>query len=462
MARRSKAEDVWNSPARDQAVDGVFGAMAQSAQNQLGRKVSVGAEAANDHVGLPLPALALRYLIKSTVWPLSRITQITGEEGSCKTAFAAEVSRWHAVYGGGGVLAENENKDATDLRCAIWHWKQEWLNRCQMIKTYSVEDWQDVFTTFTRIARESQDEVKGPGRTIPIAFTVDSIMGTALRAQIESIEKEGHADPGFAKAAKSITEYMRTMPHRIQDYPFSVIGTNHLKPGIAAGGIPTSTVPGGKSVKFHETFEIEMSKAWGADINRLDYGGLRCKFVCRKNSIGPSRMAIVAEFLWWYEDDGNGGMRQQASWDWDTASIEMLLSFATIPGKKTIYDRLQEVCDVRIANKSNRTAWSRTLAIPESDPQPYRVLGAALERRPDVLWPIYRTLGIMPRRPFQPGLDYRTIKDIALQDAQAAEMNLYGPQALPVKVGAVGGEAVEPEAPPRPGDEENEAGEQDG
>jgi RecA/RadA recombinase len=447
MARK-RTTDTWGDANRDPRKDAFFSTISQAAQARLGCKTSIGAQAVSAGVGLPFPSLALRYLFQTTTLELSRIMQITGEEGSAKSALAAEVARWHAVYGGGAFIFENENKDAADLRCGIWQWNMQWLARCERIKTYSIEDWQDGMTAYTALCRDNQDERGGIGRTLPIAFVVDSIMGTALRDEIAAVEKEGHATNNHPRAAKVITAYMRTMPNRLQDYPFTVIGTNHLKPGLTPQGLPTANIPGGKSVKFHETFELELSKTMNKDIDKLEYGGLRIKMVLRKNSNGPSRRSIVAELLWWYEDDGQGGLRQQACWDWDTATVELLLSFADVTGKRTIFNRLQEICDIRVKGpKGNREAWSRTLGIPESDPVNFRVLGAALEQRTDLMEPIHRVLGIMRRSPFQPGLDYRQMLAQAAENAKVEAQNLYTPHAMPV--GGIGDTDVEPEVAAR-------------
>jgi RecA/RadA recombinase len=352
-------------------------------------------------------------LFQSTVFPLSRIIQITGEEGSCKSSFQFEMMRWHHVYGGGSVFIENELKDSPELRHSILQWNEQWLRRHELIQTFSLEEWMDALTSFTSIARAQQDHADGPGHTIPIMFSVDSIMATAPQEQIEKIEKEGHASRNFALAANLIASYMRTMPNRIKTYPFTIAGTNHLKPSTDFMGRPTHTIPGGKSVKFMESYEIEMHRAPSGDIDKLDYGGIRVRFVARKNSLGPSRKQIVAEMLWWYEEV-NGMIRQRTAWDWDTATVNLLLSFEKAKGKKTLFNHLRDIC--HIIPKNKQVAKCRTLGINED--VEYRVIGAELERRPDLLQQIYSVLGIQQRRAFQPGLDYR---DLLVQEQQAGE-----------------------------------------
>ncbi len=405
--RARSAGSAWTGAQRDTTLNGMFESMRSEAQHALGSAVSIGTQAEANLVGLPFPALCLRYLFQSTILPLSRIYQITGEEGSAKSAFLYEVMRWHMLYGGGSVLAENENKDSPELRNSIMEWKEEWLNRLVIKQTYSLEEWQDVFTTMVDIARKQQDAVGGSGRTVPICFGVDSLMATAPQSEIDAVRQDGHASRGFALAANLIARYMRTMPERIQEYPFTIFGTNHLKPATDPRGLPTANIPGGKAVKFMETYEVEMKKGMSPDIDLLEYGGLRLRFIARKNSLGPSRKSITADLLWWYADDGRGTFRQQTAWDWNTATIDLLLSFENANGKKTIYNRLRDITGINVTSKSGRLAYSTVLGIPKSEPVLFRFVGAALERRPDLLGQIYQVLGITQRREFQPGTDYR-------------------------------------------------------
>ena len=453
--RARSAGSAWTGAERDVTLNGMFESMTRQGQQELGGNISIGSQAEANLVGLPLPALCLRYLFQSTILPLSRIYQITGEEGSAKSAFLYEVMRWHMVYGGGSVLAENENKDSPELRNSLLQWREDWLARLIVKPTYSLEEWQDVFTTFVNIAKNQQDATGGSGRTVPICFAVDSLMATAPQSEIDAVNKDGHASRGFALAANLIARYMRTMPERIQAYPFTVFGTNHLKPATDPMGRPTANIPGGKAVKFMETYEIEMKKGMNHDIDLLEYGGLRIKFVARKNSLGPSRKSIHAELLWWYADDGHGNFKQQTAWDWDTATVDLLMSFENAKGKKTIFNRLKEITGIDVASRSQRLAYSPILGIPKTAPVLYRQVGAALEARPDLLAQVYQVLGITQRRMFQPGMDYRQMLTDASSEARSRTEELYQDVAgLPVVGGAVEGD----ESPEVEGTDDDETG----
>lgn len=409
MADRKKSSRVRATSTEDVRTS-MFNSLVTTANRDLGRSdLSVGTDADKKIVVLPFPSLALCFLYQLNGYPLSRIKQITGEEGSLKSTYLWECMRWHFINGGFGLIAENENKDGPELRHALFRWTPLWLSRLGVKPTYVLEEWQDFMTTTMGAAKTQSDGKNSPGRITPICWGVDSILGTSARDTNDKTEKDGFSSRGFALEAQLVTRYMRTMPERLQDFPFSVIGTNHLKPGTDNRGLPKPTVSGGKSVKFHETFEIEMAKVANADIDNLGHGGLRIQLTSRKNSLGASRKRIQAEVLWWREQDPKTGeWKLQAAWDWHTATVVLLQSFEIANGKKTLYNKLQEICDIRVVQKGARLAYSKTLGVGSKDsPVKYSDIGAALQARPDLLKLMYPLLGIATRKIFQPGEDYR-------------------------------------------------------
>jgi RecA/RadA recombinase len=455
LAKRRQVDNVWVTD-RDAALDGMFASMGEQAAQDLNRTdISIGTDTERLLVGLPLPALSLRYLFQSTILPLGRIIQITGQEGSCKSAFAYEILRWHFQNGGGGVMLENEGKDSPDLRHSILEWNLQWINRLEFMPTYTLEQWMAGLSKFLQIAAAFQRDPNGPGYTIPIAFIVDSIMSTLPEMILEKIKKEGHPTLGWPVAARLIADYMRAMPEWLQNFPFTIIGTNHLKVGQDQMGRTTYTSPGGSSVKFMETWEIQMAKMPQPDIDLLDYGGIRVKLKTAKNSLGPSRKQIVAELLWWTEADENDALRQSTRWDWYTASVDLLLAFNldrsgfNVTGKKSIYKRLMEICHIVVTNKSRREAKCRALGITE--PVSYRELGIELERHPEILAEMYPVLGITSRPEFTPGRDYQQMRqELAAASAAQGAAECVDVSSMPT----LSPEALDPQgatAPSTPG-----------
>lgn len=449
--KRVDRVSIWVGAGREAATDGMFAAAAQAVSDATGLKgVCLGSEQEDAQVGLPLPALCLRYLFQSTVLTLGRVIQLAGRFGSCKTAFLNELMRWHMVYGGGGALAECENKDAQLMRKSILEYNPMWLRRIEFGEANTLQQWQQFLTASLIQFQTALDMPGGPGRTIPICFGIDSLTAVDSQTEIDKTTEAGHASLGYAVQANLITRYMRqAVVERLRGYPFTICGTNHLKQKIEAttnGMPPGNKSPGGEAVNFMATFLIEMNRI--QDVATMQYEGIRVGFKLEKNSIGPSRKRIEAELLWWWEPDpiSPGNFRQRIAWDWHTATIDLLNSFSDPKSKKkTLGAMLKEITGLVKDTKS--TSHSRILGY--SEPTENRLLGLALEARPDLLDQMYPLLGINRYSVFQPGMDYQQM----LTDAQqriADAAPIYEPTQLPTIQEQYAGPSADfdPEAPP--------------
>jgi len=420
MAKRRARGGLVGDP--ETFVDSMFANIREAAAKELGRDdISVGDEAERLVVGLPLPSLSLRYLIQSNVMALGRVIQMYGLEGSAKTALLVELYRWHMIYGGGAVHNENENKDSPDMRSAVLQRNQKWLQRLQVVPCEVMEDWQDSFTYYGRFFRE-KFHADTLARTTPVCLGVDSLTGTAPKAEAEKTEEEGHSSLAIGRMARLISTYMRERVGKLRGYPMTIAATNHLKPGQDSMGRPVANVPGGKAVPFFATYMFEMRRDMNCDIDTEGEGGLRIRIKCTKNSLGPSRKSITANLVWWYAPDpADGVLRQWMAWDWHTSTIECLFDRAKV--RKSDFKKITDVVDLRTV--SGKKLWSRTLGIPESSPATYREAGQALEQREDLLAALYPLLGIAQRKQFIPGKDYRDQLEDASNEATSARTTLY-------------------------------------
>jgi hypothetical protein len=140
----------------------------------------------------------------------------------------------------------------------------------------------------------------------------------------------------------------------------------------------------------------------------VDDGGVNLTIETRKNSLGPARIKIDVIFRWWWEDDPVTGTRiQKHVFDWDDASMNMLIKLAK--DKKTIWKRVIEVVDLH-PKISLRQVWSRELGIPEDSALSYAEAYRIIERdRPDILLELYKILGIRQRRQLSYGQDYLSL-----------------------------------------------------
>lgn len=422
--RAGRLPSLWVGPQRDSSIDTMFASAIEPIKAATGLDgIYLGADLERIIVGLPLPALCLRYLFQSTIFPLGRVIQFAGPFGSCKSAMLYELMMWHMVYGGGAALAECENKDAVQMRNGILQYNPTWLRRITYGEANKLQEWQSFLTANLIQFQTASDLPGGPGRTIPICCGIDSLTAVDSAAEIDKVTEAGYSALGYAQQANLITRYMRQgVVHRLRGYPFTIAGTNHLKQQMTAakpGMPPPMKSPGGEAVNFMATFLVEMSRI--KDIEREDYEGIRVGLKMAKNSIGPSRKRIESQLLWWQEmDPATGIFRQRFAWDWHTATVELLLSFCDPKShKKTLGNNLREITG--IVKDPGGKAHSRVLGI--RDPVDYRLVGMELETRQDLLAQIYPMLGISPYSVFQPGLDYRTMLDEATRSvAEAAPL----------------------------------------
>jgi len=440
MAKAKRKSSKPNTPTllndADDRVDNMFAGSRQFLRDQTSREnVGIPAGETTDMlVVLPMPALAPRMLFKTDGFVIGRVWELAGEEGSCKTALMNEIIRWHCIYGGGGHVAETENKDAATLRAGILEWRPRWLNRVDVSFCDSQEEWQSATTFKMQYFRDKMDDPKLKiGRTLPIVAGVDSLTAVDIQSNIDKVLELGHAALGYAQIANLIARYMRQGPGKLmRDYPFSLVVTNHMKPGRdEKTGHKTEHVVGGKSLPFASTIRIYMYRV--ADIDTMTHGGIRVKMKMQKNSAGASRgLPIECEMIWYREQiPGYDEPKKRFVWDWHKASIEALLRLENVEGKKTLFRSLMDICDIR-AKKRDCTAWSKTLGIPESDPQHYRIVSQMLEQRPDLLLQMYPLLDIEVLPKFQAGVDYRTIRETADAAAAVKAQSLYeSPEALP-------------------------------
>lgn len=437
MAKK-KSKTVKRTWKKDPAImtDELFLAMRDAGIDKLGRTdIAIGADCEAMTVGLPLPSLALRYLFQSTVFSLGRIIQLIGKEGSCKSAFLYELYRWHCVYGGGYAHIENENKDSPLLRNSILERNPVWTRRGLMCPSRSLEEWQNALTYYTDYFMTEMNRAGGPGRILPTILGVDSLTGTSPEAEQAKTVAEGHASRGYPLMANLITRYMRDRSTVHRGYPITIASTNHLKVNKDDRGMNQKTTPSSGQVDFMATYIIEMARAiGGGDIDQIQgekRTGLRLSLTATKNSLGPSRRRIDAEFIWWWERDEQDHPRQCHRWDWDTAAIEMLVRLGD--NRKADATEVNKIIHLNAKKTHPRTVWSKTLGIPEASPLSWREAGQILESRTDILHALYPELGILEGYYFQPGIDYRQMEqDLETKGAQEAAL-LYSqaPENMP-------------------------------
>lgn len=389
-------------------------------------RVLVGGKADSKFVGLYIPHLILRYLFQSTVIPLGgRMMQITGKQMSCKSTFLYWIYKLFRFYQGKGHHVEVETKDSEPLRMSILDYDEKAV---QPYQADSLEDWQEtvLYLVDGKKGLKAQLIKAGFADRYPLVMGVDSLTAKASREIQEKIMDAGHAGRDHPIEAMSISKFLKAMPQHFKNVPWFLVGTNHLKPSQDFMGRPVDNVGGGMSLKFQETFEVKMQRI--GKMQTASYEGVRLSLLTAKNSIGPFDKEIEAEMLW-YTDRDTG--RQKTWWDWDVATIELLLGKNckrdALSQQKTRLRELQELTGIRDSTAGR--AFSLVLDIPQSDPQSYGVVAQALEKRKDILLEVHKVLGIQEHIPFEVGESF-TEQATAARNLSKFDQGSYVDKAL--------------------------------
>lgn len=443
----------WKTANRGKMLDAFFARQRDEARKKFGHNsVFLGSETSTLVIGIPCPSLAFEFVIGQDCFPLGLIMQIVAKHGVGKSGLLAEIGRWFNNAGGGMVLCENETKFNS-----FWYESilgPDAFNRMEFHRCKSVEDWQRRLTWSIQDMKRGligTKEAPGPGRTVPVLFGVDSIMGKMSEENQEKVlgaiaggarrkkpgakkvkadpdglrggTGQGYADPrSFPIEAGSITKYMRTIPAEMDEWPFSIVLINHLRMKKDDAGNQERNKTGGEQVNFQESFELELAKLGGhkKQIQAADFEGVPLSLSCEKNSFGPTHRKIQTRLLWWDEPDpATGEPVQKTAWDWDWSTVHLLWN--NMQGEKAS-PRIKaalKAADFHLECPSTgevaNTAWSRTLGMTKDDPLTWTEVGAMIREDGELLDRLRRALRIA-RRPLMAG-DY-----LAQMEEMAQEM----------------------------------------
>jgi hypothetical protein len=383
-------------------------------------------EAGRIVVGLPLPSLSLEYLLQNDAFPLSRMTQVVGTEGTCKSALCFEMARWFKQSSGVTYLFENETKYSPDFAQSIIGYTDA-SGDYECLAHYpcdSMEDWQSKIQYTVGQIREMmvKKTAANPdpvGRIFPVLLVLDSISGKLSRESSERIEKTGFAGRQHPVEALSITNFLKKFPQDIEEWPISFVAVNHLKPSKGPTGAIERNKAGGRGISFQETFELELKRARVSKVNLVDpdddgfqIGGNNLRVICRKNSLGETHREIPVSILWKHQRcHVTDQMRQFSKWDWASSTVDFLDAFDA--GKRR--DMIRDIVDLHKATGGRW--WSKSLGVPKDDPIPKSEIGDLIDKNEALKAPLRDLFGIKTRKKFEVGVDYLAQLEVLKQEA---------------------------------------------
>jgi hypothetical protein len=303
------------------------------------------------------------------------------------------------------------------------------LYRCS-----SIEDWQRKLTFAIRATQADMvgtAEKPGPGRTLPVLFGVDSVMGKQSEEIQESIlgkkakdgsrgkTGKGHAARSFPIEAQIITKYMRTIPGELDNWPFD--------PGP---GEPPADQAGRHGQRRAEQVRRRAAQLPGVVRAGAEEGrraqeedrvrglrGLPGRDLCEKNSFGPTHRTLQTRVLWWEEEDAEtGDWSQRTVWDWDWSTVHLLNNMMSGEKANPRLKRKLKDIDFHLAcpkvGDVENTAWSKSLGMKEGDAMSWSEVGALIRQDADLMNRLRSALRIN-RRPLMAGDYLRQIESMA-------------------------------------------------
>lgn len=428
--------DIWKGKSRAKALDAFFAGTAERAKKKLGHgSVFIGDESNALVICIPMfgghepdahlhpGCLPMEFVIAQDGFPLGLVWQIVAKFGIGKSGLLAEFGRWFCMAGGGFQLCEAETKFNPFWYQSIMgreYFKRSPLHRCD-----STEDWQKHLTFGVHDMKRfmiGDKENPGPGRTFPVLYGVDSIMGKLSEKSQEKIlgklgkdgkrgeTGEGHADRGFPLEALIITRYMRTIPAELDNWPFGLVLINHLRIKQDDMGNEERNKAGGEQVNFQESFEIELKKMGGHKkmIECSEWQGYPIGISCEKNSFGPGQRRIVTRLAWCDVEREDGSWEQKSFWDWDWSTVHLLNNILrgehASPKLRANLKAIGFHLECPSASDVENSAWSKNLGMRANDAMPWREVGAMIRRDPKLMNQLRKALRIN-RRPVLNG-DY--------------------------------------------------------
>lgn len=362
----------------------------------------------------PLPSLACEYVFGARGIPFEKTITLLGPRGVSKSGSAAEIIRWPIQFlGGNGTWIEHENKISPDWVPSIIGW--EYASRVGLVDATNVGDWQKATIRAANLMKKIWAGTKqepGPGMIFPFSMVVDSIMGKSLKETQERIIRDGEGGRGHPIEALSINRYLSTIGEVLKGHPFLLVFVNHLKEHTGEDGEVTRKTPGGQSVGFMESYEIEVRRVSGKPTYANGVETNRIRWIMDKNSFGVDKRQITINVCWWDEpmtdpETGEQVMRQRSRFDWLQADIELLTNDKWYPQAKEAR-KLLGMTDCKVG--IHKAYYAPAIGIPKTKALLPAEFAEKLLQKPNAMKRLRQIFGIKERRMFDPNIPYDKLR----------------------------------------------------
>ena len=298
-----------------------FGKLMTAAQTKFGKEhVYTASEHVKTHYGVELPNLALRFLFTANIFPLERMTELSGPRGSGKSTLGYELMRLFLQSCGLGTVIETENKTNAHLIKGVVG-EDNW-ELVQYFQSDSLERAMDAMTFSLQYYKKNC-----PEKNIPYLVLWDSLMGAKSDDTIGKVDEAGHSVKQYATEANLISTFFGTLPEALLGYPISFVYTNHEKVKISegfGGHGPQHTNPGGLAPGFYNTYHIRVTCVKQVDRKALNpYMILQLE--TEKNNMGLAKRRIQVKLYFKRITNEAGDTKLDVQFDWDQATVDLLM-----------------------------------------------------------------------------------------------------------------------------------------
>jgi len=374
---------------RNYPVDDSLDSALKVLQNKLSKGDKILGSPPTLLLGLPVPSLAVRYLLQNTGMPLGVVYHLVGPPASFKSTLAVEIGRWHHACGGAIIICEAETKPTPALRESIIGSDPP---RVVVYECRFLEEWQRAIIEAVKIMKDRQGEDQKP-----IAFIVDSYMGKLPSKLFNDVLRQGFAQRHFGEAAMLIGDWLSAYTSAVQGYPYNLIGVNHLKESVhPITGLPVYRTPGGQYLRHQNSIEIRVtrSRTEQKKAGDISYHETLIQLYTSKNCRGAQDKKIAVVLRQWNEVVDDKPMLI-SNFEWWEATTWMLYDGTGMPkaDKEILLPKVKKILDIKKRARGD-LFYCEQLKVPQSDPISAHDMGIKIEEQKDILQELYKIFGI--------------------------------------------------------------------
>lgn len=333
---------------------------------------------------IPVPSLAVEFLLGYDGYPLSVLTQIVGKKSSFKTSLSIEIAKWHVEQNGGVFYIDTEGGSSALVQSILG-------DNVVCFSCSTLDKW---MATVNYIFKKISEDFDEKNTHCPICIIVDSVTAVSSTSTIQKMDEEGILNLSYPTDTKQISQFFKKKSEMLNRYPFSFIGINHIKETISLTGGQEEYVPGGRQLQYVCNVQLRTTKVKKPELTSKDTVVSAVKIETDFNRLANEGRAILVPVIFKYLEE----REVICHFDWYAATTK-LLSRAE-PYKRDVGDkwlkRIKQVIDVqeRASGSKGILYYCKDLGITESSALDATEFGKLIESNQAIKEELRRALMI--------------------------------------------------------------------